>query len=418
MRFWHRYWNRLWDLSREREAKKDETPEYTPGRVQMPLTTAYRLLRRQGSPGSTGLRGSAARRLQQFVGNHRLPAGAQVYQDEALAQALNARAATVGDQIVVGRATDAADSELLSHEAAHLVQAQSRGVRPGISKPGGATEHEARQAARATEAGQAAGIAHGGGPVPAIQRQEQSGETPAPVNPVVRRESVRIMLFLQYQQQGGQGAFTLTPALQNELRRLLPDLTVADIAQLWTPEPGGPAEAFQRIVDAGHLPLFAVTPEQEPEIVPQPEQAAEPEPEPESAVSPAGLGMVGFHYRLNPRVPPPISATVRQHVSSRGIPLSYRQIEALLAGRNQAIGQIETILGSVASGLGAADRTSLAETIADALLDYSLQGQLQRESPTRVEEIEQQTEAVQAAQGALPDMLQRIPVGASITIYF
>jgi hypothetical protein len=114
--------------------------------------------------------------------------------------------------------------------------------------------------ARAIRTGKSVRIAQTGGPVPAVQRQEQETATPAPADPLVRRQSVRLMLFLQYQQQGGRGPFKLTPELLNELRRLIPALKSADIARLWAPEPGGPLAAFQRLVDAGYLPVSAAPP--------------------------------------------------------------------------------------------------------------------------------------------------------------
>jgi hypothetical protein len=423
MRRWWRYLSSRWEPGQEREP--EEAPEDC---EQLPPATARRVLGQPKAPAS--LRQRAARLLQGIVGNRALasqplPAATRerledslgtdlssvrLYHDEAAAQALGARAFTTGDQIVLAKAADVHDLNLLGHETAHIVQEQERGAHEGISKPGGATEHDARRAARDVQAGQAIHV-DGDGPVPAVQRQEQ--RMPAPGDPFIRRESVRIMLFFQYRQQGAQGAFALTPELQSELARLIPDLRPADLARLWTPEPAGPTEAFERLVRAGYLPLFTAAPELTP---PTPEAA--PEPEPESRVVPFGMGMVGFHYRLNPRVPPPIGVTIRQHLTSRAIPLTYRQVDALLAGREQGVRQIETILRSLVPGLGRDERTQLAETVADVLLDASLQGQLKRETPTALERTQQRLEALEMAQGNLPSLLERLPVGASITIYF
>jgi hypothetical protein len=438
MKYWFRHWSRWWEPP-QREEKPRETPELASGRERLPPGMAQQVMRQPEVSTGGSLRQRAGQALQNLFGNRWLAASeagrplppamrarleaslgidlttVRLHHDEASTQALNARAFVAGDQIVLSRTTDANDEALIGHEAAHVSQARQQGIGEGISKPGSASEHKARTAAHGLQSGRPVALAQSGGPVPAVQRQEQRSRAPAPTDPLVRRESVRIMLLLQHQQQGGQGPLSLTPELQNELRRLIPELTVAAMARLWTPEPGGPAEAFQRLLDAGYLPLITLPPE--PELVP-PTPGLEPEPEPESAVSPTGMGMVGFHYRLNPRVPTPIAATIRQHLTGRGFPLNYRQIEALLAGREQGVEQIKLILRAVAPSLGEEDRTSLAETIADALLDTSLRGQLEREAPTPVEQFERRTEALAAAQGPVPDLLQRLPVGASITIYF
>ena len=200
----------------------------------------------------------------------------RLHYDPAAAQAVDARAFAVGEHIVLGSAADASNLPLLGHEAAHSLQARANPSIAGVSKPGGTSEQEAGQAAQAVQTGQPAVISQTGGAVPALQRQT-GGRDSAPTDGLIRREAVRIMLFMQYQQQGGQGAFRLTPALQNELRRLIPDLAIADIAGMWTPEPVGPMEAFQRLVAGGHLPMITAPPE--PEAAPVVEAALTPEPQ-------------------------------------------------------------------------------------------------------------------------------------------
>lgn len=422
----------MWELNREHRPVQ-EMAELAPGREALPPLAAPTTGRHQAA--HLLQRFLSGRRLAESGGGHPLPPGirsrlenslgvdlaaVRLYEDEVAAQALNARAFALADQIVLRRATDGADPALLAHEAAHVVQARRRGVQAGTSKPGGASERDARMAAQAIQAGQLAPASTQGGPVAAIQRQEEKESTPAPPDPLVRRESVRIMLFLQYQQQGRKEPFALTPTLQSELRRLIPELSSAEITRLWTPAPRNPMVAFQRLIDAGHLSLFAPTPQKSatPAAVKQPAPEPEPKPERESAVSPFGLGMVGLHFKLNPRVPPTIGATIRQRLSQRAIPLDQRQIDALLAGREQGVEEIATILRTVAPSLPEEKRIDLAQTIADVLLDKSLQGQLQRERPTRTEQLEQQVEIFQTAQGNMPSLLERLPVGASVTIYF
>lgn len=453
MKYWMRYWYRRWDQGQKETGRKEEdAAEFAPGREQMPPTVAQRLWR--ATQAGRGTRSAAARRLQAMLGNRsllglrrerplpeatraRLEASlgvdlsaVRVYHDPAAAQAVDARAFAMGDHIVLGDAADTGNLSLLGHEAAHTLQARARPAVPGVSKPGGASEQEAHQAAQAVQAGQPAAFSATGSAVPALQRADGGGAS-APIDALVRREAVRIMLFMQYQQQGGQGAFTLTPAVQSELQRLIPDLAVAEIARLWTPEPAGPVEVFQRLVDSGYLPVFTapVQTEEEPAAEamapPEPEPEPEPEEQPAARVSFFGPGGPGFHVTINPRAPTPVSATIRQHLASRGIPFSHRELQALLAGREQGVEQVDQILRSIAPQLGREDRIQLARTIADALLSRSIQGQLQREMPSALEEelrrqgqLEQTLGVPPRAQGSMPELLRLIPVGVSLTIYF
>ena len=112
---------------------------------------------------------------------------------------------------------------------------------------------------------------------------------------------------------------------------------------------------------------------------------------------------------INPQAPAPVSATIRQQLASRGIPFSYREVQALLAGREQGVEQIDQILRAMAPQLGRENRIQLARTIADTLLSRSIQGQLQREMPSALEEeLRRQGQMEQAlgvpprAQGSMP----------------
>ena len=447
MKYWMRYWYRRWEQDQKKEAdREEEVAELASGREQMPPSIARRVWRGLAASAGRGARSGAGRRLQAILGNHGLlglsggrplPAATRdrlerslgvdlsavrLHHDPAAAQAADAQAFAVGHDIVLGRAGNTGNVPLLGHEAAHVVQADAHPSRSGVSKPGGASEQEARQAAQAVQAGSPASLSQDGGAVPALQRQ---GEGATPSDGLIRREAVRIMLFMQYQQQGGQGALSLTPALQSELVRLIPTLTTAHIAGLWMPEPAGPMEAFQRLVDRGHLPLFTAPAEPEVPLTPEPERERQPEARPSVRTSPLGPGGPGFHVTINPRAPTPASATIRQHLASRGIPFSYREVQALLAGREQGIEQIDHILRNLAPQLGREDRIQLARTIADTLLNRSIQGQLQREMPSALEEelrrqgqMEQILGVPSRAQGSMPELLRLIPAGVSLTIYF
>jgi hypothetical protein len=449
VKYWMRYWYRRWEQGQKKEAdREEEAAELASGREQMPPSLARWVLRGLTATAGRSARSGAARRLQAILGNRGLlglsggrplPAATRdrlerslgvdlsavrLHHDPAAAQAADAQAFAVGHDIVLGRAGDAGNVPLLGHEAAHVVQADAHPSRSGMSKPGGASEQEARQVAQAVQAGSPASLSQDGGAVPALQRQAGGGGS-APTGGLVRREAVRIMLFMQYQQQGGQGALSLTPALQSELLRLIPTLTTAHIAALWMPEPAGPMDAFQRLVDRGHLPLFTAPVEPDVPLTPEPEPERQPEARPSVRTSFFGPGGPGFHVTINPRAPTPASATIRQHLASRGIPFSYREVQALLAGREQGIEQIDQILRNIAPGLGREDRIQLARTIADTLLNRSIQGQLQREMPSALEEelrrqgqMEQVLGVPSRAQGSMPELLRLIPAGVSLTIYF
>ena len=439
MRRQSRYWNRYWDLPATQHVQAQVVPELDTGREQLPPVLARRLLNRSSHSGSDCLRHQAAQRLQGSAGNRelipevagqplppqlrsRLEASLNIdlstvrlQHHEAAARALNARAFTTGNQIILQKKTDATNLPLLAHESAHIAQARQRGTQAGISQPGSTSEQEADQVARAITTGQPATLAQSGNPVPTLQRQD-TPQSPSTLNdPLIRRESVRFLLYLQYQAQGSSGPLALTPDLQTQLLDLIPELQTHDLTKLWTPEPAGPIDAFQRLASAGYLPRFVLS--NDPDLLPA-APIPPPPPEPESAFSIAGLGMVGAHFRLNPRVPPPISATIHQHLSSRGIPLTHKQVEALMAGREQGVEQIETLLHTLKPSLSADDARSLAETIADLLLDTSLQAQLEQEAPRTLEHFQQQLDAFKSAQGTSPDLLKRLPVGGSITVYF
>jgi hypothetical protein len=344
----------------------------------------------------------------------------RVHQDSNAADAVNARAFTDGSDIVVSSPTDRADSSLLHHEAAHIAQAQQRGVGEGISQPNSASEREAHHAADALRAGEPAHLPAAGAPVPAIQRQEK------PANPVVKREAVRLMLSLHYQEQGGAGAFKLTEAVKSELRRLIPTLEPVIIDRLWQPPPLGPMDAFQRLASAGFLPEYS-TAEPEPQIVP-PKDIAKPPPadkKKQAELSWKGPTGLGLHLTINPRPPAPIGAVIRQELGSRGLPLTHDEIDKILAGRPQGVKQIEDTLKTIIPNLPPDQRRKLAETIADALITQSVQGQLKRELPNAIERdeeamqrIEQMLNLPKQAEGDMPGLLKKVPIGVSVTIYF
>ncbi len=101
----------------------------------------------------------------------------------------------------------------------------------------------------------------GPGPIPDIPGG-QSGHPNSdrqpyepPDNPLVHRESVRMMLLLHYQQQGASGPFRITDSVRSELSRLIPALHEEDIDRLGAPDPSNSTEFFKRLIDAGYLTL-------------------------------------------------------------------------------------------------------------------------------------------------------------------
>ncbi|NJN19413.1 MAG: DUF4157 domain-containing protein [Oscillochloris sp.] len=397
MKYWSRY---IGQLPQQEEEKAEES---APQRDQAPPVNTPQQSRRSGGQ---PLSPSTRARLEAGLGTDL--SAVRLHQDAGAAGALQARAFNQGNDIVVAKPADRSDPALLSHEAAHVAQAQQRGVRAGVGTPNSASEHEAHRAADAIRAGKPANVAAHGTPVPHIQRQEQN------TNPVVRREAVRLMLTLHYQQQNDAGSFKLTETVKSELRRMIPTLEDVIIERLWQPEPRGPLDVFQRLVRAGYLPAFAAEPE--PALTPPDKQAEPPavEKQPASDVSWQGAGGIGLHLTINPRPPAPISAIIRQELGARGLPLAHDDIDKLLAGRAQGIAQLETILKATMPSLAPEQRRKLAETIADTLITRSVQGQLKRELPTALErdaatvqQIEQMLGLPKQTAGDMPGLLKK-----------
>lgn len=140
-------------------------------------------------------------------------------------------------------------------------------------------------------------------------------------------------------------------------------------------------------------------------------------------------GMPGLHLTLNPQSPVPPSAKIYRHFLKHNITLSDRELSALLAGREQGIASINALLGPLTPGLGVDTRLKLSTQIADGLMSRSLEGQLSREAPTALQQLEQRDQVLkhlfqqpvppQASRGQVPALLEKIPpVGVSLTVHF
>jgi len=141
--------------------------------------------------------------------------------------------------------------------------------------------------------------------------------------------------------------------------------------------------------------------------------------------------MFGFHLKLNPQPPMPPSAKIYRQFLNHGIVVRDHELDSILAGRDQGVKTISSILGNTAPFLAPDLRLKLSNTLADVLLDKSLQGQLSREMPTDFERLDQTNAAVQsiynqlhpprAVSGFIPQLLNTLPpvsVGFSVTLYF
>jgi hypothetical protein len=139
----------------------------------------------------------------------------------------------------------------------------------------------------------------------------------------------------------------------------------------------------------------------------------------------------GFHLTLSPQPPLPPSATIFRQFLDHGIVVSDRDLQSILKGREEGVRTISGILRTTAPSLGPDLNLKLSNTLADALLEKSLQGQLSRESPTALERLEQRDALMQHVYGQisppsnkngfLPQLLEGLPpvgAGISLTIHF
>jgi hypothetical protein len=141
--------------------------------------------------------------------------------------------------------------------------------------------------------------------------------------------------------------------------------------------------------------------------------------------------MFGFHLKLNPQPPMPPSARIYRQFLNHGIVVRDQELQSILNGRDEGVRTIHSILNGSAPFLTPDLRLKLSSTLADALLDKSLQGQLSREAPTALERLDQSNAVMQsiynqwspptATTGFVPQLLKSLPpvsVGFSVTLYF
>ncbi|HWB99483.1 MAG TPA: hypothetical protein VG672_22390 [Bryobacteraceae bacterium] len=139
----------------------------------------------------------------------------------------------------------------------------------------------------------------------------------------------------------------------------------------------------------------------------------------------------GFHLTLNPQPPLPPSVRIYRQFLDHGIVIRDQELQSILKGREEGVRTIHSILNNTVPGLGPDLRLKLSGTLADALLDKSLRGQLSREMPTSLERIDQRDAVMQHiynqvspprdTDAFLPHLLKSLPpvgVGFSLTIHF
>jgi hypothetical protein len=127
----------------------------------------------------------------------------------------------------------------------------------------------------------------------------------------------------------------------------------------------------------------------------------------------------------------PPGARIYRQFLEHGIVIRDRELQAILQGRQQGIQTISTILNTLAPTLGSDLNLRLSSTLADAMLEKSLQGHLSMESPTALERIEQRDAVMRdlsrqiapppGNNGFLPQLLEGLPpvgVGFSLTVHF
>ena len=140
------------------------------------------------------------------------------------------------------------------------------------------------------------------------------------------------------------------------------------------------------------------------------------------------MGMPGLHLTINPQKPLPAEARINRHFVDHGLTLSAVELQTILASRSAGIATINNIMGTVLPGFTPGKRLSYSTDIADALLNKSLAAQLSREAPNTFDRLQQRDDMLQdfllrtpppgAVRAPPPNLLERMPVGVSLTLHF
>jgi uncharacterized protein (DUF3084 family) len=150
---------------------------------------------------------------------------------------------------------------------------------------------------------------------------------------------------------------------------------------------------------------------------------------PDTEISWFENGQVGFHLTLNPQKPLPIEARINRQFLDHQLRLGDGELAALMAGRQQGIEAIKTLIYSSNAPVQSKAH-DIATQLADVLLDKSLSAQLSREAPNMQDTLQKQDEMFREMfkqqppygdkRASPPSLLESVPVGigASLTIHF
>lgn len=140
------------------------------------------------------------------------------------------------------------------------------------------------------------------------------------------------------------------------------------------------------------------------------------------------MGMPGLHLTLNPQKPLPAEAQINRHFVNHGLTLSSWELQTILQSRTAGIATLNNIMARVLPGFSPAKRLSYSTDIADALMNKSIAAQLSREAPNTLDRLQQSDDMLQdfllrapppgATRAPPPSLLERMPVGVSLTIHF
>jgi hypothetical protein len=157
-------------------------------------------------------------------------------------------------------------------------------------------------------------------------------------------------------------------------------------------------------------------------------------------VGPTGLGL---HLIINPQKKPRVKTdtsgradipdndiNVREIYMRHGLTLGDKELRALKLSRPQGIHAIDAMLSHAPgfADLTRDTRLNVAMKAADYLLEKSIEAKLSREVPTALNDSELAEEHLNmifqnlrgsgVTQGPPPSLLERVPVGLSLTIHF
>ena len=139
-------------------------------------------------------------------------------------------------------------------------------------------------------------------------------------------------------------------------------------------------------------------------------------------------GMPGLHLTINPMTPLPVEAKIGRQFVNHGVTLTAKELQTILASRGEGIATLNNVMGKMLPGFTPDQRLTFSTQIADALLDKSLAAQLSRDAPNTFDRLQERDEKMLhifrnapppgATRAPAPTLLEQVPVGVSVTLYF